>query len=86
LEFYQKLLQVVKGIGIWLQEAFLGFEIPPPVSNAFPFDYIKAPPQWNSPLSFQEGFEVDTKWKFSFTYELKIWYHLKIFYLKFFHS
>jgi hypothetical protein len=32
---FQKLLQVVKGIGIRLQEAFLRFEIPP-VSNAFP--------------------------------------------------
>jgi hypothetical protein len=33
---FQNLLQIVKGIGIRLQEAFLRFEIPPPVSNAFP--------------------------------------------------
>jgi hypothetical protein len=29
------LLQIVKGIGIRLQEAFLRFEIPSPISNAF---------------------------------------------------
>jgi hypothetical protein len=29
-------LQVVKGIGMILQEAFSRFEISPPVSNAFP--------------------------------------------------
>jgi hypothetical protein len=34
--FQNNLLQIVKGIEIRLQEAFLGFEIPPPVSNAFP--------------------------------------------------
>jgi hypothetical protein len=33
---FKKLLQIVKGIGLRLQEAFLRFEIPPPVSNAFP--------------------------------------------------
>jgi hypothetical protein len=33
---FQNLLQIVKGIGIRLQEAFLRFEIPPPISNAFP--------------------------------------------------
>jgi hypothetical protein len=33
---FQKLLQIVKGIGIRLQEAFLRFEISPPVSNDFP--------------------------------------------------
>jgi hypothetical protein len=32
---FQNLLQIVKGIGIRLQEAFLRFEIPPPISNAF---------------------------------------------------
>jgi hypothetical protein len=36
LEIYSKLLQIVKGIGIRLQEACLRFEISPPVSNAFP--------------------------------------------------
>jgi hypothetical protein len=33
---FQNILQIVKGIGIRLQEAFLRFEISPPVSNAFP--------------------------------------------------
>jgi hypothetical protein len=33
---FQNLLQIVKGIVICLQEAFLRFEIPHPVSNAFP--------------------------------------------------
>jgi hypothetical protein len=32
---FQILLQIVKGTRIWLQEAFLKFEIPPPISNAF---------------------------------------------------
>jgi hypothetical protein len=35
---FKNLLQIVKGIGIRLQEAFLRFEIPPPISNAFSFD------------------------------------------------
>jgi hypothetical protein len=34
--FFKMLLQIVKGIGVRLQEAFLRFEIPPPISNAFP--------------------------------------------------
>jgi hypothetical protein len=33
---FQNLLQIVKGIGIKLQEAFLRFEISLPISNAFP--------------------------------------------------
>jgi hypothetical protein len=33
---FKNLLQIVKGIGIRLQEAFLRFEIPSPISNAFP--------------------------------------------------
>jgi hypothetical protein len=33
---FQNLLQIVKGIEIRLQEVYLRFEIPPPVSNAFP--------------------------------------------------
>jgi hypothetical protein len=33
---FQILLQIVKGIRIGFQKAFLRFEIPPPVSNAFP--------------------------------------------------
>jgi hypothetical protein len=33
---FKAFLQIVKGIGIILQEAILIFEITPPVSNAFP--------------------------------------------------
>jgi hypothetical protein len=33
---FQNLLEIVKGIGMILQEAFLRFEISPPISNAFP--------------------------------------------------
>jgi hypothetical protein len=36
-------LQIVKGIGIRLQEAFSGFEISLPVSNAFPLTKFKLP-------------------------------------------
>jgi hypothetical protein len=32
---FQYLLQIVKGIGVRLEEAFLRFEIPPPISNVF---------------------------------------------------
>jgi hypothetical protein len=35
---------------------FQDLKISPPVSNAFPFDLNKTPPESNSPLSFQEGF------------------------------
>jgi hypothetical protein len=42
---FQNLLQIVKGIGIRLQESFLRFEISPPISNAFPLTKIKAPPE-----------------------------------------
>jgi hypothetical protein len=66
LEIYSKLLQIVKGIGIWLQEAFLGFWNFSPCFKCFSFNYIKAPPEWNSPISFQEGFEIDTNLKFYF--------------------
>jgi hypothetical protein len=83
---FQKLLQIDKGIGIWLQEAFLGFWNFSPCFKCFSFDYLKAPPEWNSPLSFQEDFEVDTNWIFSFTCELRVRYQLQIFYLKFFHT
>ena len=38
-----------------MQEAFLRFEISPPVSNAFPLTNQNSP-EWNSALSFQEGF------------------------------
>jgi hypothetical protein len=33
---FQSLLQIVKGIEMILQEAFISFEISPPVSNDFP--------------------------------------------------
>jgi hypothetical protein len=33
---FKVFLQIVKGMGIRLQEAFSRFEISPPVSNAFP--------------------------------------------------
>jgi hypothetical protein len=62
-------LQVVKGIGIWLQEALLGFEIPPPVSNAFPLATYKLPLNEILPLAFKRVFEIDTNLKFYF----RIW-------------
>ena len=37
-----------------------------PCFKCFSFEYIKAPPQWNFPFSFQEGFEIDTNLKFYF--------------------
>jgi hypothetical protein len=40
---FQNLLQIDKGIEIRLQVAFLRFEIPPPVSNAFPLTKSKLP-------------------------------------------
>jgi hypothetical protein len=64
--FSKLFLQIVKGILIKLQEAFSRFEISPPVSNAFPLTKQKAPPESNSPLSFQEGFEIDINLKFYF--------------------
>jgi hypothetical protein len=53
---FKVLLQIVKGIWIRLQEAFSRFEIFSPVTNAFPLTLNKTPPEWNSPLSAQEGF------------------------------
>jgi hypothetical protein len=44
-----------------------------PCFKCFSLNYIKTHPEWNSPLSFQEGFEVDTNWNFSFTCELRSW-------------
>jgi hypothetical protein len=35
-KYFQSLLQIVKGIEMILQEAFISFEISPPVSNDFP--------------------------------------------------
>jgi hypothetical protein len=53
---FKVLLQIVKGIWIRLQEAFLRFEIFSPCFKCFSFDLNKTPPGWNSPLSVQEGF------------------------------
>jgi hypothetical protein len=64
-------LQLVKGIWIRLQEAFLRFEISPPVSNAFPLTLNKTPPGWNSPLIVQEGFINWKKIKY-FRYQFEI--------------
>jgi hypothetical protein len=75
-KFFQNLLQIVKVIRMWFQEAFLRFEIPP-CFKCFSFDYIKAPPEWKFSLSFQEGFEIDTKWNYtnwnSFILNVKFW-------------
>jgi hypothetical protein len=46
---FKNLLQIVKGIGIRLQEAFLRFKIPPPISNAFPLTKTKVPMNEFSP-------------------------------------
>jgi hypothetical protein len=40
---FKLFLQIVKGIRIRLQEAFLRFEISPPVSNAFPLTKQNSP-------------------------------------------
>jgi hypothetical protein len=73
---FQILLQIVKGIRMWLQEAFLEFEIPPPVSNVFPLT-IKSSPEWNSPLSFSRGFWNRYEWNYtnwnSFLLNVKFW-------------
>jgi hypothetical protein len=53
-------LQIVKGIWIILQEAFSRFKIFSPCFKYFFFDLNKTHPEWNSPLSAQEGF---TNWK-----------------------
>jgi hypothetical protein len=52
-----------------LQEAFLGFEIPPRLSNVFSFDYINAPPEEILPLAFKRVFEIDTNLKSYFHIE-----------------
>jgi hypothetical protein len=64
-----------------LQEAFSRFEISPPVSNAFPLTLNKTPPELNSPLSFQEGFEFQIPIEKSLTIyiNLKYRYQLKTF-------
>jgi hypothetical protein len=35
-----------------------------PCFKCFSFGYIKAPPELNSPLNFQESFEIDTNLNF----------------------
>jgi hypothetical protein len=55
-------LQIVKGIWIRLQEAFSRFEISPLFQMLFLW-LNKTPPEWNSPLSFQEGFKIDTNFE-----------------------
>jgi hypothetical protein len=52
---FQSLLQIVKGIWIRLQEAFLRFEISPLFQMLFLW-LKQSSPEWNSPLSFREGF------------------------------
>jgi hypothetical protein len=63
---FKVFLQIVKGIWVRLQGAFSRFEIFSPYFKCFSFDLNKTPPKWNSPLSFQEGFEIyiniDTNW------------------------
>jgi hypothetical protein len=66
----QKLFQIVKGIEIWLQEAFLEFEIPSPVSNAFPLTIWKLPLNEIVLLAFKRVFEIDTN--------LKSYFHILI--------
>jgi hypothetical protein len=51
--FYQNLLQIVKGIGIRLHEAFLRFKIPPPISNVFPLTKQKLSLNEILPLAFK---------------------------------
>jgi hypothetical protein len=57
---FKVLLQIVKDIWIRLWEAFSRFEIFSPWFKCFSFDLNKNSPEWNSPLSVQEGF---TNWK-----------------------
>jgi hypothetical protein len=54
--FQNPFLQIVKGIWIRLKEAFSKFWNFLPYFKCFSFDLNKTPPQWNSPLSVQEGF------------------------------
>jgi hypothetical protein len=53
---FKVFLQIDKGIRIRFREAFSRFEIFSPYFKCFSFDLNKTPPEWNSPLSFQEGF------------------------------
>jgi hypothetical protein len=72
---FEVFLQIVKGIWIRLQEAFSRFEISPLFQMIFLW-LNKTPPKWNSPLSFQEGFEIllsQIKWNIDTN-----WYHILI--------
>jgi hypothetical protein len=69
-ENFSVLLQIVKDIWIRLLEAFSRFEIFSPCFKCFSFDLNKTPPEWNSPLSVQEGFTNWKKIKY-FRYQLK---------------
>jgi hypothetical protein len=53
---FKILLQIVKDIWIRFWDAFSRFEIFSPCFKCFSFDLNKTPPEWNSPLSVQEGF------------------------------
>jgi hypothetical protein len=68
--FQKNFLQIVKGIGIRLQEAFLRFEISPLFQMLFLW-LNKSSPWINYPLSFQEGFE-DLKNSFEISNERPI--------------
>jgi hypothetical protein len=86
---FKDFLQIVKGIWIGLWEAFSRFEIFSPCFKCFFLWLNKTPPEWNSPLSFQEcfniyqleiyldaSFEKYTNWKSSYQfeiYQLKFW-------------
>jgi hypothetical protein len=53
---FKNILQIVKGVWVRVKEAFLRFEVFSPCFKCFSFDLTKTPPQWNPPLSVQEGF------------------------------
>jgi hypothetical protein len=53
---FQNRLQIVKGIWIRFWETFSRFEIFSPYFKMLFLWLNKTPPEWNSPLSFQEGF------------------------------
>jgi hypothetical protein len=66
---FKVFLQVVKGIWVRFREAFSRSEIFSPCFKCFSFDSDKTSPKWNSPLSFQEGFNI---------YQLEISYQFEI--------
>jgi hypothetical protein len=78
---FKVLLQIVKGKWIRFREAFSRFGIFSPLFQMFFLWLNKTPPQWNSPLSVQEGFRYKF-WKRSYRFEIisKIRYQLKNFF------